>query len=150
MRRNIYEGPHSCYAVREGVWVPGVGVNVASAVGIAALILRDYKRGWTYSHACTEIPMTHNLFVRRLNYLIALARKHYGPRIVHFIRDLVDFVLIHGRLPPRLPAILEYKSVTALDKVRKDLAGLARVKAYPIGKVPVKIVRVVAPRMLKR
>ena len=150
MRRNIYEGPHSCYAVKEGVWVPGVGVNAATAVGIAALILRDLRRGWTYSHACREIPMTHNLFVRRLNYLIALARKHYGPRIVSFIRELVDYVLIHRRLPPKLPAVLEYRSVTAYDRVRRDLMGLARVKAYPVGKVPAKIVAHVAPKLLKR
>lgn len=148
--RNIYEGPHSCYALREKVWVPGVGVNRATAPGIAALILRDYERGWTYSHACREIPMTHGLFIKRLNYLIALARKHYGAREASFMRDLVDYVIIHGRLPPNLPAVLEYSSPTAIARVRKDLAGRARVEAYPLGKVPASRVAALAPKMLKR
>lgn len=76
-RRNIYEGPNSCYAIKEGVYVPGVGINEKTAAGIAALLLRDLKRGYTYDHSCRKIRMTYRLFVRRLNYLIALARKHY-------------------------------------------------------------------------
>jgi len=48
----IYQGPDSCYARREGIYVkrarrPGID-TLAEAAAIAKLILRDLKRGYTY------------------------------------------------------------------------------------------------------
>ena len=99
--RNIYEGPKSCYALKEGIYVPGKGVNAETAIGILYLILRDLKRGWTYNHSCQRIPMTPTLFVRRATYLIALCHKHTrDPVECRYVDKLVHYVLKHKRLPP--------------------------------------------------
>ena len=90
IRRNIYEGPSSCYAIREGTYVRGHGVNRRTAEEILRFLLRDLQRGWTYNHQCQRIPMTWDLFVRRARYLIALARKHYGPAEAAVVARLVN------------------------------------------------------------
>ena len=100
MARNKYEGSRSWYAVYEGVFVPGGGVNRYTAASIAALILRDLRRGWTYDENGRRIKMDPGLAKQRLVYLIALAKKHYGDVEKREVEEIVRYVLEHGRLPP--------------------------------------------------
>jgi hypothetical protein len=99
--RPIYEGTRSAYARMEGAWVPGRGVGDAgAAASIAALIVRDYRRGWTYDHYGDAVPMTWDLARRRLLYLIPLAVKHGASRRdLRLIRDLVYRAAATGELP---------------------------------------------------
>jgi len=88
VRVNIYQGPHSCYARHEGVYIPGSGVSARTVDKFIAYILRDLVRGWTYDHSCRKIRMTPALARKRLIYLIALAKKH-APRDVGYVRRRV-------------------------------------------------------------
>jgi hypothetical protein len=98
--RNIYEGPKSCYALREGIYVPGRGVNLKTGISILYMILRDYRRGKTYNHSCEVIPMTERLFVRRANYLIPLCKKHgTDPLECRALKKIVKYVIKHKKLP---------------------------------------------------
>jgi len=87
-RRNIYQGPHSCYALREGIYIPGSGVSARTVDKFIHFILRDLARGWTYDHSCQRIRMPPALARKRLLYLIALARRH-SPRDVPIVRARV-------------------------------------------------------------
>jgi len=122
MRRNIYEGPSSCYAIKEGIYVVGRKVNLATAVAIAKLILRDFRRGWTYDHQCRRIPMTPTLFRKRLFYLIALAKKHGAPKHeVKLIRKLVNYVYRHHAIQSWLeresaPILTKRKVIKLIEK----------------------------------
>ena len=102
---NVYQGPKSCYARREGIYVkkarrPGID-TLAEAAAIARLILRDLRRGHTYENGtCRKIRMTRRLAVRRLNFLKLLARRHGAPRrVVEAVDSLVEYVLREWRLP---------------------------------------------------
>jgi hypothetical protein len=76
---NIYQGPDSCWARHEHIYVPGSGIDVRAARGILALIGRELRRGWTYDkRGCRKVRMTPRLAVKRALYLIALARRHHG------------------------------------------------------------------------
>jgi len=88
MRANIYQGPDSCYAKHEGVYIPGSGVSARTADKFIHFILRDLARGWTYDHSCRRVRMTPTLAKKRLLYLIALAKKH-SPRDVPIVRARV-------------------------------------------------------------
>jgi hypothetical protein len=101
----VYQGPRSCYARREGVYVrrarrPGVD-TLAEAAAIARLILRDLRRGYTYENrTCRKVRMTKALAVRRLNFLKLQARRHGAPkRIVEAVDTLVEYVLREWKLP---------------------------------------------------
>ncbi|BAA79706.1 hypothetical protein APE_0730 [Aeropyrum pernix ovoid virus 1] len=101
----VYQGPKSCYARKEGVYVrrarrPGID-TLAEAAAIAKLILRDLRRGYTYENrSCKRIKMTKELAVRRLNFLKLLARRHRAPRMIVEATDfLVEYVLREWRLP---------------------------------------------------
>ena len=106
MSRPIYLGPDSCYAYREGIYVkpkghPGID-TIAEALGILYLILRDKRRGWSYDDKgpCRRIRMGHELFVKRVNYVSVLAKKHGATRReLHVIDYLADYVKKHSRLP---------------------------------------------------
>ena len=103
----IYQGANSCYAKREGVYVkrirkPGID-TVAEAVAIAYLILRDYRRGYSYEHDCSKMPMTEELFEKRLNYIITLAHKHGATKSeIQRIAQIVTYVKKKKRLPRQL------------------------------------------------
>jgi len=74
---NVYQGPNSCYAKFEGNYAPGRGVNAFTVRYLVGYILRDLKRGWTYERGtCRRIKMTPKLAIKRLRYLITLAKKH--------------------------------------------------------------------------
>ena len=75
---NIYQGPGSCWARNEHVYVPGSGIDERATRGILSLIERELRRGWTYDHSCRKVRMTPALAKKRAIYLIALARKHRG------------------------------------------------------------------------
>lgn len=100
MRRNIYEGPRSCYAIREGVYAYGKGVNLRTGVSILYLILRDLERGWTYDHNCRPIRMDYRLFVRRARYLYPLCLKHAGDKTeCRVLKNIIEYAIKHHRLP---------------------------------------------------
>jgi len=126
-RRNKYEGPRSWYAIYEGVFVPGKGVDRYTAASIAALILRDLKRGWTYDSYGRRIPMTRELARRRLIYLIALARKHYGAKEMKEVEELVRYVLEYWRLPPYAVVYLAGPNARKVAEELKRLGIAARV-----------------------
>jgi hypothetical protein len=88
-RRNIYQGPDSCYALHEGIYVAGSGVTPGNVRAFLRLIERDLRRGWTYDHSCRRIRMTPALARKRALYLIALARKHSGLKASWAVREAV-------------------------------------------------------------
>jgi hypothetical protein len=90
MKRNIYQGPESCWAQREHVYVPGSGINAKSAEGILALMDKELRRGWTYDHNCRRVKMTPELARRRAWYLVALAEKHSGKEEAKKVAEIVD------------------------------------------------------------
>lgn len=100
VRRNIYEGTSSCYALNEGIYVEGRGINYPTALGISYLILRDLERGWTYDHGCVRIPMNTVLARKRLNYLYPLALKHYGVSEAEKVNKLlIDIYRNNMKIP---------------------------------------------------
>lgn len=104
---NIYAGPDSCYCRLEGQGCGVVGVTATNVSYYINSIFRDLARGWTYDHSCNRIPMTRELAVRRITYLIALNRKHVG-RVQPEVRAAVQNALraIHmGAIPAPAPAI---------------------------------------------
>jgi hypothetical protein len=87
---NVYQGPNSCYARHEGIYVPGRGVNAFTVRRLAGYILRDLRRGWTYERGtCRRIKMTPKLAVKRLRYLIALAKKHAPAHLPAVKREVM-------------------------------------------------------------
>ena len=89
MRRNIYQGPDSCWALHERIYVPGSGVDAHTARDILASIEKELRRGWTYDHSCRRIRMTPQLARKRALYLIALARKHRGAAEARRVAEIV-------------------------------------------------------------
>ena len=101
----VYMGRDSCYALYEGVYVKRRGRRgidtLIEAAGILRLILKDYRRGWTYEQGtCRKIPMTSELFRKRVKFVVKLAKMHGAKgRIYTMIKKLAAFVLKHRRLP---------------------------------------------------
>lgn len=64
-------------------------------------ILRDLKRGWTYERGtCRRVKMTPKLAVKRLRYLVALARKHapaHLPAVKREVMRAIRYVQKHAR-----------------------------------------------------
>ena len=116
----VYQGANSCYALNEQVYVkrlrrPGID-TLREAAGILRLILRDYRRGWTYRQGdCKKIRMTRELFERRVRFVAFLAKEH-GARgeVLRAVERLVDYVLEHKRLPKRLKVGDRYVDVGKL------------------------------------
>jgi len=92
MSSNIYVGPSSCYATREGIYVPRELPWREKAERIVQLIIRDLQRGWSYDHDCNVMPFTVEHAKDRLRYLAALTKKH-DPASYEHIRALVRDVL---------------------------------------------------------
>jgi len=97
-KRNIYQGPESCWALHEHVYVPGSGIDTRSAEGILSLMGRELRRGWTYNHSCRRIRMTPTLAKKRAIYLIALAKKHRGAAEARRVAEVVYDWLERHRL----------------------------------------------------
>ena len=94
---NVYQGPNSCYAKHEGNYAPGRGVNAFTVRFLVGYILRDLKRRWTYERGtCRRIKMTPKLAIKRLSYLITLARKHapaHLPAVRREVMRAIRYVL---------------------------------------------------------
>jgi len=89
---NIYIGPSSCYAKREGIYVPRELPWREKAERIIQLIIRDLQRGWSYVHECNLMHFTVEHAKDRLRYLVALTKKH-DPASYGYIKALVQDVL---------------------------------------------------------
>jgi len=88
-RRNIYQGPNSCWAWHERVSAPGSGIDERAARAILYLMEAELRRGWTYDHSCRRIRMTPALAKKRAIYLIALAKKHRGAAEARRVAEIV-------------------------------------------------------------
>jgi hypothetical protein len=81
--RPIYLGRNSVFCIKENKCIPNInkpGVDtLKEAKAIIRSILRDLKRGYTYNHYGEVIPMDRRLAIRRLNFLLLLAKKHGLP-----------------------------------------------------------------------
>jgi len=126
--RNIYVGRGSCWGIKEGVWASGSGVSASNVGDIIALLMYDLKRGYTYDHSCRVIPMDIRLFAQRLNYLIPLARKHYGRGEEERVRQIVEYVKRTQRLPPGVPIRLQGDR-SKVNRVLSRIGVLERVPA---------------------
>jgi len=101
-RRNIYQGPTSCWALHERVSAPGSGIDERAARAILYLMEAELRRGWTYDHSCRRIKMTPALAKRRAIYLIALAKKHRGAAEAKRVAEIVySWLEKHGLLPKK-------------------------------------------------
>jgi hypothetical protein len=106
---NIYQGPQSCWARHEHVYVPGSGIDAGSARGILSLIEKELRRGWAYGRSCRRIKMTPALARKRAVYLVALAEKHRGAsearRVAEIVRRwLEERGLLRGSVKRRVEA----------------------------------------------
>jgi len=88
-KRNIYQGPTSCWAQHERVSAPGSGIDERAARAILHLMEVELRRGWTYDHSCRRVKMTPALAKKRAIYLIALAKRHYGAATARRIAEIV-------------------------------------------------------------
>ncbi len=88
-RRNIYQGPTSCWAQLERVSAPGSGIDERAARAILYLMEAELRRGWTYDQSCRRIKMTPALAKKRAIYLIALAKRHYGAAEARRVAEIV-------------------------------------------------------------
>jgi hypothetical protein len=100
-------GSDSCYALREGFYVPSKLVDLRTASSVAYLIQRDLKRGFSYDRFCNKIIFTPREARRRLRRLISLAKKHFGPEEARKVRSLVKKVLMGYEIPMD-QVVLEY------------------------------------------
>jgi len=98
-RRNIYQGPNSCWAQYERVSAPGSGIDERAARAILYLMEAELRRGWTYDHSCRRIRMTPALAKKRAIYLIALAKRHRGAAEAKRVAEIVySWLEKHGLL----------------------------------------------------
>jgi hypothetical protein len=98
-RRNKYIGPRSCYAVHEGVYVPGKGLTEETFLSVLALILRDLKRGWSYDDHCNVMPFTKGYALQRTIWAGALSFTHTDKQIARPLMDLGREIIEQERLP---------------------------------------------------
>jgi hypothetical protein len=122
-RRNVYQGTSSCYAIKEGVWVPGSGVTPDLLPSFVALIMRDVVRGWSYDprNNCEVIPFDVDYAISRLNYLIALATKHAGEPGYLFTREAIERLFREYRLPEGVATVRLAGYREQLDRVAKEV-----------------------------
>jgi len=97
-RRNIYQGPTSCWAQHERVSAPGSGIDERAARAILYLMETELRRGWTFDHTCRRVKMTPELARKRALYLIALAKKHRGAAEARRVAEIVYTWLEKHRL----------------------------------------------------
>ncbi|MEO2154585.1 MAG: hypothetical protein ABGW69_02145 [Nanoarchaeota archaeon] len=98
----IYLGKNSIYYQKERIYAipdrkPGI-TSCKEAKQIINLILRDYKRGWTYNGKGFRIPMTKELAIVRLKFLIYLANVHGAPPkekkcIINTVNQAINIIL---------------------------------------------------------
>jgi len=110
-RRNIYQGPPSCWAQYERVSAPGSGIDERAARAILYLMEVELRRGWTFDHSCRKIRMTPQLAKKRALYLIALAKRHRGAAETRRVAEIVyAWLERHGLLRTTKRKVAAYVS----------------------------------------
>jgi FMN phosphatase YigB (HAD superfamily) len=128
-RKNLYQGPSSCYARNEGVWVPGSGVTPETLPSFIALIIRDMYRGMVYDEeTCEPRKVDPSYLIGRLQYLIALAKKHGGEEAKIYTEEALERLYREYRLPPGVTKIKLAGYRGKLDEVAKEIEDLLGVK----------------------
>jgi len=127
-RKNLYQGSSSCYARNEGVWVPGSGVTPETLPSFIALIIRDMYRGMTYDETCEPKKVDPSYLIGRLQYLIALAKKHGGEGAKIYTEEALERLYREYRLPPGVTKIKLAGYRGRLDKVAEEIEDLLGVK----------------------
>ena len=128
-RKNLYQGSSSCYARNEGAWVPGSGVTPETLPSFIALIIRDMYRGMTYDdEACEPRKVDPSYLIGRLQYLIALAKKHGGEEAKIYTEEALERLYREYRLPPGVTKIKLAGYRGKLDKVAKEIEDLLGIK----------------------
>jgi hypothetical protein len=128
-RKNIYQGPSSCYGRNEGVWVPGSGVTPETLPSFIALIIRDIARGETYDEeTCEPIKADVSRMVGRLHYLIALSKKHGGETAKEFTEEALEKLYKEFKLPPGVKEVKLAGYPGKLDEVAREVESLLGVK----------------------
>jgi tRNA A37 methylthiotransferase MiaB len=133
--RKVYQGHSSCYAKKEGVWIPDKGVSPRTLPSFIALILRDLKRGYTYQQGtCRKIRMDEKLALKRLNYLIALSKKHYGGKAKKLTEKSLRKLVSEFKLPRGSVKLTGDPS--SLKRVVSELKGMfgskLKIKAHAV------------------
>jgi hypothetical protein len=128
-RKNLYQGPSSCYGRREGVWVPGSGVLPEYLPSFIALIVRDMARGYTYDEETCELKRVDPAYlIGRLQYLIALAKKHGGEGAKIYTEEALERLYREYKLPPGVTRIKLAGYRDSLDRVAREIEELLSVK----------------------
>ena len=128
-RRNVYQGASSCYGRYEGVWVPGSGVTPETLPSFIALIVRDVFRGWGYDEeGCAKVKMDVGRGISRLQYLIALAKKHSGDVGKVFTDEALERLYKEYRMPPGVTKVRLAGYKDSLDKVAREVEELLGVR----------------------
>jgi len=127
-RRNIYQGPSSCYGRNEGAWVPGSGVRPEYLSSFIALIVRDMSRGYTYDNECRVVRADPSYLISRLQYLIALAKKHGGEEAKIYTEEALERLYREYKLPPGVTRVKLAGYPGALDRVAREIEELLGVK----------------------
>jgi len=130
---NVYQGRSSCYARYEGVWVPGSGVNPETLPSFIALIVRDLRRGWGYDESCSKVSVDVDRAVTRLQYLVALAKKHSGEVGEVYTKEALERLFKEFRLPQGVTRVRLAGYRGSLDRVAgevEELLGVRVVREY--------------------
>jgi hypothetical protein len=128
-RKNLYQGPSSCYGRNEGVWVPGSGVLPEYLPSFIALIVRDMARGYTYDEeTCEPKRVDPSYLINRLQYLIALAKKHGGEEAKIYTKEALERLYREYRLPPGVTKIRLAGYRDSLDRVAREIEELLGVR----------------------
>ncbi len=122
-----YMGRDSCLARKEGVYVrrlrrPGID-TFKEAVGIAALVLRDYYRGfgWEDRRGCGRIVFTGELADKKLQYIIPLSVRHgASDKVLARIEKLVEYAKTHKKIPERYRSYAR-QVIVGYDKIEDEL-----------------------------
>jgi len=134
--RKIYQGYNSCYARKEGVWIPDKGVSPRTLPSFIALILRDLKRGYTYQQGtCRKIKMDEDLALRRLNYLIALSKKHYGSKAKKLTEKSLKKLVSSFKLPRGTVKLAGDPSSLkrVVGELKEMFGSKLKIKTYVVG-----------------
>lgn len=136
VRRNKYVGENSCYAMNEGVYVPkSDGVVKFNFPSIIALIIRDYKRGFSYDDQCREIPFDKGYAEARGIFAGSLAHTFMYPNREE-AKKLMDAgrrAIRSGRLPPDWVVYLSGRNAGKLrdELVRYGIVSRSQVVVIP-------------------
>ena len=129
MGKNIYQGPSSCYGRSEGVWVPSSGVTPETLPSFIALIVRDMARGATYDEeTCGLKRVDPSYLVSRLQYLVALAKKHGGEAAKVYTEEALERLYREYKLPPGVERVRLAGYPGQLDRVAREVEELLGVK----------------------